>query len=91
MKHVVATNVSMITGIKIKELGRVAFPGEEFDVSESRFIVLSGNNMYHKVFAILAESKHTNAEPVEEIQVDESIIEEIEEEPKKKRRKSNNV
>ena len=55
MKHVKATNVSSITGIKIKELGRIAMPGEEFDVSDSRYVVLSGNNMYHKVFVILCE------------------------------------
>ena len=76
MKHVRATNVSAITGIKIKELGRVASPGEEFDVIDSRFKTLSGNNMYHKVFVVLAE------QPVD-------IEEEVK--PKRTRKKTENA
>lgn len=76
MKHVRATNVSAITGIKIKELGRVASPGEEFDVTDSRFKTLSGNNMYHKVFVVLAE------QPVD-------IEEEVK--PKRTRKKTENA
>lgn len=55
MKHVRATSVSSELGIKIKELKRVASPGEEFDVTNSRYVTLSGKNQYHKVFVILAE------------------------------------
>lgn len=57
MKHVRATNASSTLNVRIQELGRIAFQGEEFDVSESRFKTLSGNNMYHAVFVVLAEQK----------------------------------
>ena len=57
MKHVRATNASSTLNVRIQELGRIAFQGEEFDVSESRFKKLSGNNMYHAVFVVLAEQK----------------------------------
>lgn len=64
MKHVRATNASSTLNIRIQELGRIAFQGEEFDVSESRFKTLSGNNMYHAVFAVLAEAEHKVEEEV---------------------------
>ena len=57
MKHVKATDASATLNVRIQELGRIAFQGEEFDVSESRFKTLSGNNMYHAVFVVLAEQK----------------------------------
>ena len=57
MRHVKATDASSTLNVRIQELGRIAFQGEEFDVSESRFKTLSGNNMYHAVFVVLAEQK----------------------------------
>ena len=57
MKHVKATDASATLNVRIQELGRIAFQGEEFDVSESRFKTLSGNNMYHAIFVVLAEQK----------------------------------
>lgn len=76
MKHVRATNASSTLNIRIQELGRIAFQGEEFDVSESRFKTLSGNNMYHAVFVVLAE------QPVD-------IEEEVK--PKRTRKKTENA
>ena len=63
MKHVRATKVSSELGIGIKELNRVASPGEEFDVSDSRYVTLSGKNMYHKVFVVLAEPEKVEEVP----------------------------
>lgn len=57
MRHVKATDASSTLNVRIQELGRISFQGEEFDVSESRFKTLSGNNMYHAVFVVLAEQK----------------------------------
>ena len=57
MRHVKATDASATLNVRIQELGRIAFQGEEFDVSESRFKTLSGNNMYHAVFVVLAEQR----------------------------------
>lgn len=57
MRHVKATDASATLNVRIQELGRIAFQGEEFDVSESRFKTLSGNNMYHAVFVVLVEQK----------------------------------
>ena len=57
MRHVKATDASATLNVRIQELGRIAFQGEEFDVSESRFKTLAGNNMYHAVFVVLAEQK----------------------------------
>ena len=37
MRHVKATDASATLNVRIQELGRIAFQGEEFDVSESRF------------------------------------------------------
>lgn len=79
MKRVKATKESMISGIKIQELGRVAAPGEIFDVSDMRFVTLSGRNMYHKVFVTL----------VEDLNKVEDIKEEVVEPKRKLSRKKN--
>ena len=79
MKRVKATKESMISGIKIQELGRVAAPGEIFDVSDMRFVTLSGRNMYHKVFVTL----------VEDLNRVEDIKEEVVEPKRKLSRKKN--
>ena len=52
MKKVIATNMSAHLGVNIKELGRVAKEGEEFECTDDRLIVLSGNNKFHAVFAV---------------------------------------
>lgn len=80
MKRVKATKESMISGIKIQELGRVAAPGEIFDVSDMRFVTLSGRNMYHKVFVTLVEDLNK----VEDIKEEEVV------EPKRKSSRKKN-
>ncbi len=45
-----ATNASKRLNIKIKELGRVANEGETFEVSASRYKVLSGGNRFNAKF-----------------------------------------
>lgn len=45
-----ATVMSSKLRVAIKELGRVASPGEEFEVSSIRYTVLAGNNKYKAVF-----------------------------------------
>ena len=80
MKRVKATKESMISGIKIPELGRVAAPGEIFDVSDMRFVTLSGRNMYHKVFVTLVEDLNK----VEDIKEEEVV------EPKRKSSRKKN-
>lgn len=47
---VITTNVSKKFKYKIEELGRIAEPGEIFEVSEDRFKVLNGGNKYRGVF-----------------------------------------
>lgn len=66
MKRVKATRESMMSNIKIKELGRIAAPGEVFDVSNMRYVTLTGRNMYHKVFVSLVEDLDATEEIVEE-------------------------
>lgn len=43
---VMATNASKVYNIAIKELGRIAVPGEVFDVTKARYKVLAGENKY---------------------------------------------
>lgn len=55
MKLVRATNQSRVRHVKIKELGRVVMPNEQFTVSDERFKVLSGNNKFRVPFVELVE------------------------------------
>lgn len=73
MKRVKATRESMMSNIRIKELGRVAAPGEVFDVSNMRYSTLTGRNMYHKVFVSLVEDLDATEEAVKE-HVDEVSV-----------------
>ena len=41
---VIATDVSRRFNLRLKELHRVANPGEVFEVTEDRFVYLNGNN-----------------------------------------------
>lgn len=50
MKKVRATSASTDLRVEIKELHRLALPGEEFEVSDDRFEVLRGNNRFKAVF-----------------------------------------
>ena len=45
-----ATDVSKRYKLKIKELGRIANPGEVFEVTRDRFVVLNGANQFKSVF-----------------------------------------
>lgn len=63
MVHVRATDASAKYNIKIKELRRVASPGEEFDVTKSRFITLSGKNQYHIIFVTEAKLEEVEEAP----------------------------
>lgn len=79
-----ATNMSAKLKVRIKELHRIAAPGEEFEVSEARFEVLSGKNKYKAVFVLPVEPVK-EPEVVEEVvnepvaEVEEVVIEEVEE------------
>lgn len=45
-----ATDMSSKLNVRIKELHRVASPGEQFEVSPMRFEILNGKNRYKAVF-----------------------------------------
>ena len=47
-----ATDVSKRYKLKIKELGRIANPGEVFEVTRDRFVVLNGANQFKSVFVV---------------------------------------
>lgn len=78
MVHVKATDASIKYNIKIKELRRCASPGEEFDVSESRFETLSGSNQYHVIFVTKCEKEEPELE--EEVVVKKKKTKKAEEE-----------
>lgn len=101
---VVATAASSKLGVKVKELGRIARPGEEFEVSPSRYKILNGGNRYRSVFAVPAPNrpkqvKEVKVEPLtdgsivekEEIvkePIVEPVLEEVKPEKKKRTRKT---
>lgn len=68
MKTVIATNMSARLGVNIKELGRIANEGEQFECTDDRLVVLSGSNKFHAVFAV--------EKPVEKVVVEEPAVEE---------------
>ena len=73
---VVATAASSKLGVKVKELGRIARPGEEFEVSQARFKILNGGNRYRSIFAVPVPNvpKQTKEVKVESFS-DGSIVE----------------
>jgi hypothetical protein len=79
MKKVIATNMSARLGVNIRELGRIAKEGEEFECTDDRLIVLSGNNKFHAVFAV-EKPVAEDVKPVTEA-VTEEVTEETTEEP----------
>ena len=83
-----ATDVSKRYKLKIKELGRIANPGEVFEVTRDRFVVLNGANQFKSVFVV----RYTEPEnEVEKEQLPESkeqlVNQEVEQKPKKRGRK----
>ena len=79
-----ATDVSKRYKLKIKELGRIANPGEVFEVTRDRFVVLNGANQFKSVFVV----RYTEPEKEPEKEVKEvSIDQEVEQNPKKRGRK----
>lgn len=74
--RVKATNESFKNDIQIPEAGGIVIAGTEFEVSESRFNVLNGNNLYGLVFV----EKIEEPDPVEK-------VEPLKEEPKKVEKK----
>lgn len=81
-----ATDVSAKLKVGIKELHRIATPGEEFDVTNARYKILSGDNRYRAVFVINVDnndvsedkprkkSSRKKTKKEEEIVVEESLI-----------------
>ena len=51
-----ATEMSAKLHVGIKELKRIATPGEEFEVTDSRYTILAGKNRYKVVFVVPVES-----------------------------------
>ena len=79
-----ATDVSKRYKLKIKELGRIANPGEVFEVTRDRFVVLNGANQFKSVFVV----RYTEPEKESEKEVKEvSVDQEVEQKPKKRGRK----
>ena len=79
-----ATDVSKRYKLKIKELGRIANPGEVFEVTRDRFVVLNGANQFKSVFVV----RYTEPEKEPEKEVKEvSVDQEVEQKPKKRGRK----
>ena len=79
-----ATDVSKRYKLKIKELGRIANPGEVFEVTRDRFVVLNGANQFKSIFVV----RYTEPEKESEKEVKEvSVDQEVEQKPKKRGRK----
>ena len=78
-----ATDVSKRYKLKIKELGRIANPGEVFEVTRDRFIVLNGANQFKSVFV----TRYVEPEPVKEEAKVEEVKQEVQAKPKKRGRK----
>jgi hypothetical protein len=80
MVKVRATNVSRLRGIRIKELGRLANPGEIFEVSENRVDVLLGKNAFNAKFIDVVESAKLG--DIKEVEPKkEKVVEKPKEEP----------
>ena len=61
-----ATGMSLKLNVGIKELHRIATPGEVFEVTPLRYEVLSGKNKYKAVFVTLAKEEKVE-EPVKAV------------------------
>ena len=83
-----ATDVSKRYKLKIKELGRIANPGEVFEVTRDRFVVLNGANQFKSVFVV--RYTEPEKEPEKEILPEskkQPVDPEVEQKPKKRGRK----
>ena len=78
-----ATDVSKRFKLKIKELGRIANPGEVFEVTRDRFVVLNGANQFKSIFV----TRYVEPEPAKEEAKVEEIKPEVPAKPKKRGRK----
>ena len=78
-----ATDVSKRYKLKIKELGRIANPGEVFEVTRDRFVVLNGANQFKSVFV----TRYVEPELVKEEAKVEEVRQEVQAKPKKRGRK----
>lgn len=78
-----ATDVSKRFKLKIKELGRIANPGEVFEVTRDRFVVLNGANQFKSIFV----TRYVEPEPAKEEAKVEEIKPEVQAKPKKRGRK----
>ena len=77
-----ATDVSKRYKLKIKELGRIANPGEVFEVTRDRFVVLNGANQFKSIFVVrYTEPEKEPEKEVKEVSVDQEV------KPKKRGRK----
>ena len=63
-----ATSASSAIGVRIKELGRIAYEGEEFEVTDGRYLILSGQNKYRAVFVIKVYSNEEDIDNVNDIE-----------------------
>lgn len=61
-----ATMMSSKLRVGIKELGRIANPGEEFEISSVRYPILAGNNKYNAVFVTKVNIKESTAKSSKE-------------------------
>ena len=59
-----ATSASKRLSVKIKELGRIANEGETFEVSPTRYRVLSSSNRFNAKFVTMVEGAHHPTTPL---------------------------
>ena len=76
-----ATKMSSKLNVSIKELHRIAYEGEEFEVSPARFTVLSGANRYKAVFVekVNEKAKTTEVEEQPVVEPEEEVMPVVEE------------
>lgn len=63
-----ATDVSKKRNIAISDIHRIAQPGEEFEIDESRLKKLTGDNVWHLKFVEVVKEKLEKAEVKEKAQ-----------------------
>ena len=82
-----ATDVSKRFKLKIKELGRIANPGEVFEVTRERFVVLNGANQFKSIFVTRYIEPEPAKEETEPVKEEAKIEEVVQAKPKKRGRK----
>ena len=81
-----ATDVSKRYKLKIKELGRIANPGEVFEVTRDRFVVLNGANQFKSVFVVRYTEPEKEVEKENKEALPESKEQPVDQEVKPKKR-----